>query len=266
MNELLHIQQSSIQGEQIPTTDARQLHAFLESKRDFSNWITVKVVKDTFFAEGQDYILLNNIVEQNGSGGHNRKDYALTLDTAKELSMLERTAKGKQARRYFIECEKIARSRKPALTGSKKEALELELVALENTARMMKFSKNSLLAGIHTVYDGNGVPTRAIPQFTEKVRAVHSATLLLEKNNCGMKIRAFNKLLLAAGYLEKIERLTSKSKKQPYNSVTEKGLKYGQNDAYQGSATKTQAHWFEDTFMELYALAVPTNTPARSIK
>jgi anti-repressor protein len=38
-----------------------------------------------------------------------KKDYALTIDTAKEISMLQRTEKGKQAR-YFIECENKPRT------------------------------------------------------------------------------------------------------------------------------------------------------------
>ncbi len=37
-------------------------------------------------------------------------EYHLTLDMAKELSMVERNKKGRQARRYFIECEKKLRN------------------------------------------------------------------------------------------------------------------------------------------------------------
>ncbi len=39
-------------------------------------------------------------------GGRPLKEYALTIDCAKELSMVEGNAKGKQARQYFIACEK----------------------------------------------------------------------------------------------------------------------------------------------------------------
>ncbi|EAM0325957.1 phage antirepressor Ant, partial [Campylobacter coli] len=38
--------------------------------------------------------------------GRPRKEYYITLDMAKELCMVENNEKGRQARRYFIECEK----------------------------------------------------------------------------------------------------------------------------------------------------------------
>lgn len=46
-----------------------------------------------------------NLVAKNGRGGHNKVEYYTTLKMAKELSMVERNEKGKQAREYFIECE-----------------------------------------------------------------------------------------------------------------------------------------------------------------
>ena len=42
---------------------------------------------------------------KNGIGGRNSIDYALTLDCAKHIAMIQRNEKGKQARQYFIKCE-----------------------------------------------------------------------------------------------------------------------------------------------------------------
>lgn len=83
---------------------ARELHKFLESKRDFSNWIKDRIEKYGFI-ENQDFEVFNNFGE-NPNGGRPAIEYALTIDTAKELAMVEGNDKGKQARIYFIECEK----------------------------------------------------------------------------------------------------------------------------------------------------------------
>lgn len=85
---------------------ARMLHVFLESKKDFSDWIKFKV-NQCDLVENQDYEVLHpKFGEQKGRGGHNKIEYALTIDAAKEISMVEGNERGKQARRYFIECER----------------------------------------------------------------------------------------------------------------------------------------------------------------
>ena len=100
MNELISIQNEA--GKQ--TVNARDLWKYLESKRDFSNWITQRI--DNFeFVENEDYTLVNKFVEQ-VSGGKHLKEYHISIDMAKELSMVENNDKGRQARRYFIEAEK----------------------------------------------------------------------------------------------------------------------------------------------------------------
>lgn len=45
------------------------------------------------------------------------KDYIITLDMAKELSMVENNVKGRQARKYFIACEKKLRQQPVALNS-----------------------------------------------------------------------------------------------------------------------------------------------------
>ena len=89
----------------VPTQliDARTLHAFLEVGKVFATWITDRI-KQYEFLENQDFIAISQNREIGKGRGKN--EYHLTLDMAKELSMVERNAKGKEARRYFIECEK----------------------------------------------------------------------------------------------------------------------------------------------------------------
>lgn len=104
MNELIKITESNGKN----AVSARELHEFLESKRDFSNWIKDRIEKYDL-VENVDYTSFNKIVERE-TGASTRIEYALTVDAAKELSMVEGNEKGKQARRYFIECEKMAKS------------------------------------------------------------------------------------------------------------------------------------------------------------
>ncbi|EDW9123533.1 transcriptional regulator [Salmonella enterica subsp. enterica serovar Braenderup] len=113
VTQLIPVFNGTISNETTLLCNARDLHAFLEARKDFSTWIRVRIA-EYGFTENQDFILLPHFGEQRkGRGGHNRKDYLLTLDTAKELAMVERNEKGRQIRRYFIECEKKLRDATP---------------------------------------------------------------------------------------------------------------------------------------------------------
>lgn len=88
--------------ELIRAVSARELHEFLEIETHFKDWI-IRML-DYGFEENLDYIVsLKNEQNPNPLGGRPSKDYFLTIETAKEISMLQRTEKGKEARRYFIE-------------------------------------------------------------------------------------------------------------------------------------------------------------------
>ncbi|EJA5052758.1 antA/AntB antirepressor family protein [Salmonella enterica] len=107
--QLIPVSNGTINNEPTLLCNARDLHEFLEVGKDFSTWIRTRIT-EYGFVENQDFILLPKNGEQKiGRGGHNRKDYHLTLDTAKELAMVERNEQGRQVRRYFIECEKQLR-------------------------------------------------------------------------------------------------------------------------------------------------------------
>lgn len=85
---------------------------YLESKKDFSSWIKDRIERYDL-AENEDYVVFTEIGE-NSKGGRPKKEYALTLDAAKELSMVEGNEKGKQARKYFIACEKKLKGENPS--------------------------------------------------------------------------------------------------------------------------------------------------------
>ncbi len=100
MNNLINI---TLNENQEPVVSGRQLHQVLGVKTPYSMWFDRMV--EYGFTENQDF-LLNNSVKQTGRGGHNKIDHVLKLDMAKEIAMIQRTDKGKEVRKYFIQVEK----------------------------------------------------------------------------------------------------------------------------------------------------------------
>ena len=89
---------------------ARELHEFLDSKQDFSTWIKARIKKYDFI-ENVDFTTFHNFVEREGSNLKSKTtEYAITIEMAKELAMVENTEKGRMARRYFIQCESLAKA------------------------------------------------------------------------------------------------------------------------------------------------------------
>lgn len=99
MSNLINIQ-TSRGGKQV--VSGRELHDFLEVKTPFTDWS--KRMFEYGFQENVDYALHKNELLNNQPNP--KIDYILTVDCAKEISMIQRTEKGKKARLYFIECEK----------------------------------------------------------------------------------------------------------------------------------------------------------------
>lgn len=101
MSELIKIAKNG-NGESV--VSARELHCFLEVKTESMLWISRML--DYGFVENQDFTRLKS------ENPINKQviitDVALTLDCAKEVSMLQRSNKGKEARQYFIAREKQA--------------------------------------------------------------------------------------------------------------------------------------------------------------
>jgi len=127
---LIPTSQAFVGGMFMQTTSARDLHAFLKVGKDFSSWMKARI-EQFDFVENSDFVVID-VAPQNGGAGNRgaRVEYALTLDMAKELSMVERNAQGKQARQYFIECERraLASPARPAEL-SRMDLIELAMAA-----------------------------------------------------------------------------------------------------------------------------------------
>lgn len=102
MNELIKINYDN----ERPTVSARDLHEFLEVGTKYADWFPRMC--EYGFTEHQDFNLLKNERVQNeGRRSVSRlvEDAQLTIEMAKEICMLQRNEKGKQARQYFIQLE-----------------------------------------------------------------------------------------------------------------------------------------------------------------
>lgn len=108
MYELIPLTQSD---DGVRAVMGRDLHNFLEIGRDYTNWF--KGMVDYGFVAGQDFTPFS--AKTSAAGGRPKVDHIVTLDMAKEISMIQRNEKGRQARRYFIECEKRAQAPVAAL-------------------------------------------------------------------------------------------------------------------------------------------------------
>lgn len=143
---------------------ARELHRALKNKRQFVDWIRQRIEQYDFI-EGVDYISFSQNCEK-PSGGRPTIEYALKLDTAKEISMVENNEQGRKIRRYFIEVEKKSRElfdipktlpealRKAAELAEKLEEQKPKVLF----AKSVETAKNSvLLKELATILKQNGV-------------------------------------------------------------------------------------------------------------
>ncbi|EOH9591780.1 antA/AntB antirepressor family protein [Campylobacter jejuni] len=139
------------------------LFYFLEIDTKFADWIKNRISHYNFI-ENQDYI-----IEIVYTKGRPRKEYYVTLDMAKELCMVENNEKGRQARRYFIDCEKRLKNleaeqmQKLAFRQSLgyKSQLAQQKQKYENEIKALKYdleqSKNNFKDKLNCILAKNGL-------------------------------------------------------------------------------------------------------------
>ena len=135
MNELINIKTNET-GE--PSVSGRELHEFLGVETPYRKWFPRMV--EYGFTEGKDFNVDKNVrVGEEGSREVAREltDHLLTIDMAKEIAMIQRTERGKQARRYFIQVEKDYNSPEKIMARALRIA-EKELSTLKLDVKRMK--------------------------------------------------------------------------------------------------------------------------------
>ncbi|MCR2831327.1 antA/AntB antirepressor family protein [Acidithiobacillus ferrooxidans] len=169
------IEHGTIQGHVQQLCDARNLHAFLGVRQIFAIWIKQRIAKYGF-VEGVDYVCVEgltispNLANQThidevlgtsassvprdgeGRGGDRRSiAYHLTIDMAKQLAMVQNNERGRQARLYFIERERLSYE-----VPANKEPPVNEAQAFFSTVRRIVVDR---VAQVHCVSHDNRVRT-----------------------------------------------------------------------------------------------------------
>ncbi|MCV2499667.1 phage antirepressor KilAC domain-containing protein, partial [Melissococcus plutonius] len=145
----------------------RELHGFLQIKTAYTRWFDR--MREYGFGESIDFTVIAKNVKDDSAFGGKRKliDHAITLDMAKEISMIQRTDKGKQARQYFLQVEKKWNSpemivqRALQIQTKKVEQLKLENAELKPKALFadsVSASHTSILVGeLAKIINQNGL-------------------------------------------------------------------------------------------------------------
>ena len=117
-----------IEREGIQLVSGRELHEFLEIGTKYKDWFRRMV--EYGFEEEIDFI---RVAQKRATNNLKNPvttviDHAISIDMAKEISMIQRTEKGKAARQYFINCEKKLKEVKKL---SPMELMELQFKVLK---------------------------------------------------------------------------------------------------------------------------------------
>lgn len=126
-------------GEQL--VSGRELHEFLEVTTPYTQWFDR--MKEYGFTENVDFIGLSQKSEK-PQGGRPTIDHAMKLDMAKEVSMIQRTEKGKQARLYFIDVENQYKAIQKRLPNTREAIQQLLLQGVEEVNQRVDIMEERL--------------------------------------------------------------------------------------------------------------------------
>lgn len=124
-------------------------------------------------------------------------------------------------------------------------------IYVEAAKKLLNLSDSSVASLLNKIAEPFGLPQI---DYVKSKGVVKSATQLLKENNINLSAMALNTILESQGYVERKTRQGSHGKIHKWYVITDKGLKYGENQVSPNNKHQTQALWYEDKFMELYSL------------
>lgn len=142
--------------------DARELHKRLDNGTRFNDWIAARI-REYEFEDGRDFYSISS--KTPGKAGRPRKDYLLTLTTAKELAMVERTDQGRAIRRALIELEERVASGDVTLAAEIADRASHEDQAWLATRMQGKVARNRFTATLQA----HGVEGRGYGDCTNEI-------------------------------------------------------------------------------------------------
>lgn len=156
--------------------------------------------------------------------------------------------------KHWVTSEVLPSIRKTGSYRSNREGIPLkeQVESLQAVADMLRMNDASKLLMLEGFYKGYNIPTGFLPKYEfNGSRQMKAATTLLKECRYAISAVRFNKMLVDQGYLEEKTRPSSKGKEAKFKSLTEKGLKYGENAVSPHNQKETQPLYYEDVFQEL---------------
>ena len=229
MTELIKI---DVNENQEPVINGRALHSFLEVATPYDKWFPRMV--EYGFTDGLDF----STFLSESTGGRPATDHAIRLDMAKEIAMIQRSEKGKQARQYFIQIEKDYNSPEKIMARALQIAeKELSNLRLENKVQEQQIAELKPKASYYDLV----LQCKDLLSMTEIAK------------DYGMSAKGMNKLLHDLGIQYKQSGIWFLYSKYQSNGYTQtKTQNYSKSDGSQGVTTHT--YWTQKGRLFLYEL------------
>lgn len=146
MNQLITTQENE-QGALL--VSGRDLHEFLEVGTQYTKWF--ERMSEYGFIENVDYVAISQKRLTAQGNMTEFVDHHMKIEMAKEISMLQRNDKGKQARQYFLDLERQWNSPEMVIKRAH-EFLQRRVVAL-TTENLLLTQQNNELQPKASYYD-----------------------------------------------------------------------------------------------------------------